>query len=202
MRKWGRIRVVTALVFVFMVLGGCGAESEGVELVEDFQFSYTWGTYGISSYDSATGKLVKTTDATRPGDYETTLFLDEITMQEIYELLKELDLESYPDTYDPINAPDAEVIVLSEPSRTLILSVKKGEVTKTITCNDIAYMSEGYDKKSQAFLDACTRLEEILTTTKEWLELPEYEHLYCERIGRYSCLCCRDERRRLLCQTP
>ena len=37
----------------------------------DFAFALTWNCYGISSYDSQTGKLVKTTDATNSDDYVT-----------------------------------------------------------------------------------------------------------------------------------
>ena len=178
MQNCHRSKFIIILSFVSMMLIGCGSKSEKVGMPEEFQFSYTWGAYGISSYDSASGKLIKTTDATRPVDYETTLFLDEDTEREIYDLLKSLDLESYPDTYDPINAPDAELTIMSEPSRTLILSVKMGDVSKIITCSDITFMNEGYDKKAQDFLDACKKLEELLTTTEEWLALPDYEHFY------------------------
>ena len=41
----------------------------------DYSFSLTWNTFGISSYDSKTGKLVKTKDAPNPEDYITTHFL-------------------------------------------------------------------------------------------------------------------------------
>ena len=49
--------------------------SDGMQMLPlptEFSFSLTWGTFGISSYDSATGKLVKTKDAPTPEAYITT----------------------------------------------------------------------------------------------------------------------------------
>ena len=54
---------------------------------EDFSFSLVWNCYGISSYDSQTGKLVKTTDATNPKDYITYYQLTDEDKEYIYNLL-------------------------------------------------------------------------------------------------------------------
>ncbi len=57
-----------SILLVLMLLlpsAGClGKPVKHFEVPADFSFSLTWGCYGISSYDSRTGKLVKTTDAT------------------------------------------------------------------------------------------------------------------------------------------
>lgn len=145
---------------------------------EGWSFSLTFGTYGISSYDSATGKLVKTTDATHPEDYVTHLTLGTEELTEIRDMLLALDVGSYPDSYDPINDPNSEEQIMTEPSRTLILSVDFAGVKKTVTCKNIAYTSSGYDEKSQAFLDACRRIQEIVTSSEEWKALPDYEFYY------------------------
>ena len=50
---------------------------------EDFSFALTWNCLGVSSYDSATGKLVKTTDATHPEDYVTEYRLTEQERRQI-----------------------------------------------------------------------------------------------------------------------
>ena len=77
-------------------VGGKGDMDGAVntDVPENLSFSLTWNTYGISSYDSATGKLVKTTDATNPEDYITTLQLDGTQLFAIWELLWELDIET------------------------------------------------------------------------------------------------------------
>lgn len=139
---------------------------------EALSFSLTWGCYGISSYDSATGKLVKTTDATHPEDYITEYHPDDQTWEEIKTLLLGLDIESYPDEYDPCEG------VCSSPSRTLILTINTGDVQKTVTCRDIALGSEYAKGKGKKFLKVCDDIAGILMNTPEWEALPEYEKFY------------------------
>ena len=146
---------------------------------EPFSFAFTWNTFGISSYDSETGRLVKTSDATHPENYVTTLFFSEEDLSVIRQKLGELDLFSYPDTYDPYNAPDAEQRVVSKPSRTLCLSVRQGDRQKTIYAGGICIGgTEGYDEKATAFLTFCQWLQKKITDTPEWKALPEYEFFY------------------------
>ena len=57
------------------------------EMPEDFSFKVTWGTFGRSSYDSKTGKLIKTTDATNPDEYITTYNLSNYELKCIYNML-------------------------------------------------------------------------------------------------------------------
>lgn len=140
---------------------------------EEMSFSLTWNTYGISSYDSATGKLVKTTDATNPEDYVTTLHLDGTQLFEIWELLWELDIETYPDEYDPQGGE-----LSSDPSMTLILTLRDGDKVKTVRAENIALSYESDDPKGQKFLDTCKGIRDILTATDEWKALPEYEFFY------------------------
>jgi len=142
------------------------------DVPDNLSFSLTWNTYGISSYDSATGKLVKTTDATNPEDYITTLQLDGTQLFEIWELLWELDIETYPDEYNPHGG------LASSPSMTLILTLREGDKVKTVRAEDIALSYESDDPKGQKFLDTCKAIRDILTATEEWKALPEYEFFY------------------------
>ena len=159
--------------------GGNLVEDEGDKDVnytageESFSFSLTWGAYGISSYDSATGKLVKTTDATNPSDYVTTYILTEAEKQTIRDMIQSLNITEYPDVYDP-----HEGGLSSDPSMTLILSVKTKTMEKTITAKDIALTYEANNEQGQKFLRVCKAIRDILLETDEWKNLPEYEFYY------------------------
>lgn len=139
----------------------------------DFSFAITWNTYGTSSYDSATGKLVKTTDASAPDDYVTTLYLDEMQLFKIWELFSKLDIDTYPDEYDPYCET-----VHSDPSITLILTLRNGDRVKTVRAEGIAIAQKPDNAKGQSFIDTCQAICDILTATDEWKSLPEYEFFY------------------------
>lgn len=159
-----------------------GGAVDGVDAAvpEDFAFSYTWGCYGVSSYDSETGKLVKTTDATHPEDYVTELHLTKEQLQQVWTWLLQLPLAEYPASYDPYNDPASEQKIATEPSRDLVLTVRQRGTETTIACRNICLggSSGGYDEKAKAFLAFCDRLERLLTGTPEWEALPPYEFLY------------------------
>lgn len=147
-------------------------EKTSMGSLDSFTFSLTWGCYGISSYDSQTGKLVKTTDATNPEDYVTTYQLTPEQKQTIYDLILNLNVTAYPDKYNPNND------MYSAPSMTLILSVNTETVQKTIKAVDIAATYESNNREGQKFLSVCKAIQDMLTSTEEWKSLPEYEFLY------------------------
>ena len=147
--------------------------------LRNYTFYFRFDVFGISSYNSATGELIKTRDATAPSRYCATHFLTEAEREEIGSLLASLDLPSYPAEYDPFNAPDAEEKRMTAPDQTIVLSVVTPAFSKTVTCKNVCLgMTGGYDDASQRFLDVCARLKEILTSTEEWKSLPDYEFLY------------------------
>lgn len=149
-----------------------GEKAGSLGTLDSFSFSLTWGCNGVSSYDSETGRLVKTTDATHPEDYVTTYFLTEEEKERIYSDLSGLDLTAYPDRYDPNEG------LSSAPSMTLILSVRTDTVRKTITAEEIACTYESADPAGQKFLTVCKSIEDILTGSEAWQALPEYEFIY------------------------
>ena len=169
-----------AVLFMGIVVFGTGCTAKETELPEDYNFSLTWGVHGVSSYDSSTGKLVKTTDATKPEDYETTYILTEAEQEEIRELLSDLDLKAYPEKYDPFNAPNSEQKVMTSPSQDIILVVNLGDEIVEIKAIDIALSgaATGYNSDAREFLKAVDRIKDILLATDEWQALPEYEFLY------------------------
>lgn len=167
------VAFVLALVCALFIVGCNMQESVSNSLVvpEDFAFALTWNCYGVSSYDSQTGKLVKTTDATNPDDYVAYYQLTEQEKEYIYNLISTLDISAYSEIYDPQNG-------MSKPSMTLILTVYcKGE-QKTIKAENIALSFTSEDEKGQAFLSVCEAICNKLTSTEEWKALPDYEKLY------------------------
>jgi len=139
---------------------------------ESFNFSLTWNNYGISSYNSETGELVKTKDATNPGEYITEYYLTKLQKQEIFNLISDLDITSYPDYYNPNEN------LKTSPTMTLILYVKTDKIQKTVTAEDIAFSYEAENLKGQNFLSVCEKIINILIETEEWKSLPEYEFFY------------------------
>jgi hypothetical protein len=149
----------------------CGYPTE--EYFNDFSFSLTWGCYGESSYDSRTGRLIKTVNATKPEDYVTEYYLSEEQKEQVYALIQELDLGSYPDVYDP-----HEGKIGSDPSMTLVLSVTVGGTQKNVQAKDIALGYQADNEKGQRFLTVCRKISSLLTDTEEWKSLPEKEFFY------------------------
>lgn len=137
---------------------------------EGFSFALTWGIDGISSYDSRTGTLVKNVHLSKTEDYVTHYTLSEEARQQIYQLLMDLHMDEYPDTYNPGNG-------LSEPSMTLVLSAHFIGRDKTIRAEDIASFSFGYascDERGVRFLETCQAIINFLESTNEWQAMPPY----------------------------
>ncbi|MBR6772568.1 MAG: hypothetical protein IKM29_04140 [Clostridia bacterium] len=158
-----------------------GEVLEGYAADPTLEFSLTWNTYGISSYDSRTGELVKTVDAENPDDFVTTMFLPTRQIQTLRVMLENMDLEAYPYTYDPFNAPDAEIRQMCTPSQNIILTVYSGgSIVRRIECRDVLYfgMAEGYDENAEKFIEFCKVATDFIYATEEWKALPEYEVLY------------------------
>ncbi|MBE6584432.1 MAG: hypothetical protein E7649_05590 [Ruminococcaceae bacterium] len=141
------------------------------EAPEDFCFAVTWGVFGISSYDSKTGKLVKTTDATHPEDYATTYFLSDDELNAVWTVIEQLDVEN-------LGEFDYDDFGLSEPHLSLSLTVKTGSIDKTITVPEASLMYEGMTPEAQKFMNAIKTIRDILVNTDEWKALPDYENFY------------------------
>ena len=138
---------------------------------EDFSFALTWNVFGISSYDSQTGKLVKTTDATNPDDYVTYYQLTDADKKYIYNLIVSLDVNSYPDIYE-LQTPS------SDPDGTLILTVRVGDEEKTIKAEHVSLFFDAENEKEQRFFDTCNAISDLLEATDEWKALPNFENFY------------------------
>ena len=158
-----------------------GPVDEASGVPADFAFRFTWGCYGVSSYDSESERLVKTSDSTHPEDYVTSLGLDGQQRRRAWLLLSQLDWAGYPAEYDPYNAPDSDSRVASEPSQDLVLWFRAQGEEHSVSCRGICLEGggiQGYDAKARTFLQVCDRLTELLTGTPEWQALPDYEFYY------------------------
>ena len=147
-----------------------GAPADYMGVIE-FDFSLTWGTFGISSYDSKTGRLVKTDDVKNVEDFTTTYFLTPQEKLTVYKTVRDMEITSYPDEYNPTEG------IGSNPYQTLILSAKINDISKTITANQVA-LGKATSEKGQRFMDACNTISDILENTEEWKALPDYPWLY------------------------
>ena len=161
-------------VLCLLAAVGCAGpeEKKPAEVPADFSFAITWNVYGVSSYDSATGRLVKTTDAAHPEDYATEYRLTQEERAEIYALLTDLSLERYPDEYDPDPGQG------SSPSETLILTVRENGAEKTVVCRGVAIGGTGKDAMGKAFRAAIKKISGLLMETPAWESLPDYERFY------------------------
>ena len=145
---------------------------------EDFSFSLQFNVMGCCSYDSAVDELCGGTHEDEPERYTTPFHMSEEQLSEVYRMIAEMDISSYPDEYDPINDPESETKIGCDPEEILVLTVRSGGAEKTVRAEP-AYMDEGYDDKSQAFLYVCRYIEDILYNSEEWKALPENEKLFC-----------------------
>lgn len=166
------LSLLLATVILLPCFSGCAESLLPKKVPEDFSFALTWGVYGISSYDSRTGKLVKTKDATNPADYVTYVKLSDEVMELVYKKIRELDVDSYPDEYDP------DPMMGSDPSADLILTIRNGDRVKTVTAKDVSLSYESWSIKGKRFIDTCLDISDILTATEEWKALPDYEFYY------------------------
>ncbi len=167
-------KIISFLLTAILVLSFTCCNSKDkvdapIVIPEDFSFSLTWGCYGESYYDSKTGKLIKTTNATKPTDYRTKYILTEEDKEYIYNLISSLDISTYPNEYDPHDG------LSSNPPMTLILKVTQNGTRKTVKAEGTAISFSSENKKGQAFLSVCEAIIDRLSSTEEWKALPDYE---------------------------
>ena len=170
-----RVRMFLGIILMVVAMTACGnpdSNENATVVPDDFSFSFSWDVNGNSSYDSSTGKLVKTTVATNPDDYITNYQLTEEDKIYIYNLITELDVNSYPDMYNPNNG------MMSKPSMTLVLKVRMDGVEKIIQAKSINFSFVSKDSKGQKFLSVCEAIRDRLIATEEWKALPDYEYVY------------------------
>lgn len=71
------------------------------QMPEDFSFYFSFGTENNMFYDSASKVLVKDQRAKHPERYTTKLDVSKAQRKQIWEKIRQMDIDSYPDRYDP-----------------------------------------------------------------------------------------------------
>ena len=170
--------ILTALT-TLLLLCACGTEKQYDDMPDDFAFSIVWNVYGQSSYDSPTGKLVKTTYTSDPGKFTAYVKLTEEQLNDIYRILFcDIDITGYPDEYDPFRDPVTGKSIASEPSDTVIISATANGVKKTVTCEGICaidYLDRCPSEEGKAFLTAKRQIVAVIKSLPEWEAFPGYE---------------------------
>ena len=165
-----------ALLLSIIFLSGCDVmdllNPLPKQLPDDFCFSIIWNTFGISSYDSKTGELIKTTDASDPSIYKTTLNLSLEDTTNIYDKLHDLNFANYSETLSSSNFYQAI------PYSTLSITVTTGKINKTLTANEVGNIEHAKNESAQLFLDTINFIVNIIESSAEWKALPDYEFLY------------------------
>ena len=143
---------------------------------DKYSFSLRFGIYGERFYDSASGKLVKV--ASKPQKDQAEFFMSEEDFDTVLNMIWAMDISSYPSKYDPINPPDAEEKLVSNPYETIVFTYRTENYETTITCEEVALGGGGYDEKSRAFLELCDYIERIVVNSEEWKALPAPEVIH------------------------
>ncbi len=190
MKNWKKVYKIISAEFVIFVLAFIIFEliwfnrySRKVIVPEDFSISLSWGIYGISSYDSRTGNLIKELNPTglfgaSKDDFKAKYYLSDDEKEKIYKLLLDIDFDSYPSDYRPYE----EYWCL--PMSLFRITVRYKGYEKAIYSEQFPgeilsrdYYQEIYtDKRSYNFIRLYDTLVEILTSTEEWKTMPQYDH--------------------------
>ena len=181
-------RFISAVLIPFLLiaaLAGCQRKSG-----DGFSFRIRWGVMKQSSYDSGTGILIKTTNASDPDQFKTKLKLRREDLAELSELAGALDLSAVPDapeTYEPY-ITEGVGWALAKPANILELTLRTEHGEKTILCRgslslllleeDTGELYEPVGANGAAFVTLVRRILVMIQSSKEWKALPEYEVLY------------------------
>lgn len=161
-----------------------GTSDEKTTVPDDFSIKIH---FGLSEYDSETGKLVKETQpfgffGNTVEDYTTEYYLSEEQKAELFNMIMDMDFDSYPDVYNPCEG------FYSDPSYTVILEVKHNSLEKKVRCYDIVSLDsaesyqkyhpdiwENISKEGKNFIILHGAIVDMLTSSAEWKALPDYD---------------------------
>ncbi|MCR5206288.1 MAG: hypothetical protein K6E47_14765 [Lachnospiraceae bacterium] len=150
-----------------------------INVPDDFSISLAWDYNGRSRYDSASGELIKDIQPQEhpTSDFTTQFFLNDMGKAVLYFMLQKMNLDSYPDVYDPYTST-------SLPSENIVLTVKSNDYEKTIRCDGIGFTSYDYsifrpdpvvDENAGRFVTFVKTIVRMIYSSKEWKALPDFD---------------------------
>ena len=153
-----------------------------INVPDDFSIAFDWENNGRSKYDGSSGELIKeyyTYYKLTRSDYTTHFFLSDMSKAVLYMMIREMNLDNYPDVYDPYT--DTSI-----PTKDIVLTVKYGDYSKTIRCYHVWAYDFGYnsfrpdpivDEAAEKFNNLIKTIGRLITSSKEWKALPEFEFM-------------------------
>lgn len=143
---------------------------------DNFDFSIVWGVHGMSSYDSSSGTLIKTTyfeKGSSQDDYKTQLYLSKETKDNFVNMLNNINIYSYPKNYDPYYYKRRTIY--STPGYKIKLSIPDLEIetrdTLPMYSDDVTNIS----KEGKSFLSCIDSITTYIENTSEWKSLKDSE---------------------------
>ena len=166
-------KIILPIIFMAILMTGCGSSNSFSAPVEEFTFSLTWGCDYDSSYDSQTHILVKANKVIehQPKEYITTYQYPNV--ESIYNKVKAMNIYSYPNLYDAYQG----VSIYTEPNTNYLLKI--GD--KTIEAKDCPIVNgypKGLTNKGKKYLELVFEIIDTVTGSEEWKALPDPEVLY------------------------
>lgn len=170
-----RFSLLLAAVLLFLLCACSSKETDVSAMPEDFSFFLRWNVYGVSSYDSESGELIKSDAEPEREKYSATLHLSDEQLRLAWEAVASLDWADYvteEGNYDPNPG------LVSEPSLKLELIVEENGLLHRVCCADAAMTYDSPDEAGQALLTAIRTLQDLLTETPEWQAMPDFTVLF------------------------
>ena len=151
---------------------GCSTNSFPDKLTSSFNFSFNWGINGGCYYSSSSKLLTKKFHGNEE-KYKTTLELDNSQREFVFKTIKDLDIESYCDDYDYCSNSNKYVV----PFETYILEITSDNYHKKVAVDNSCELNNINEKNTKLYFTFKT-LSNFLTSTSEWLSLPELDFGY------------------------
>lgn len=159
-------KIVLCVVFVFslsLILASCNANNQMPEnKPSDFNFVLNYGVEAKNQLD--TQKEMFTKDMVMDPSVTTTLKLTDEEMDEIYTLMKNINILNYPDNFNPFSNS------LMTPYSTYSFKIIVNGKEKNINWKD---ESGSNNKEAVDLRNLIKRIQEIIYSKDEYKKLPE-----------------------------
>lgn len=158
--------IVVFALFVFILTACSANKSQNSQLPEkkpsDFNFVLNYGVNAKNQLDTPKGTYTK--DMVTAPSVTTTLKLSDEEMNEIYTVMRNINILSYPDNFNPKSN------MFQNPFQTYSIKIIANGKEKNIYWKD---ESVSNSKEAVKLRDLIKRIHEIISTKEEYKKLPE-----------------------------